>query len=200
MKPSPDKPPKDEIIVVSGLPRSGTSMLMKMLEAGGIPPLTDHIRKADEDNPKGYYEYERAKHLPDDSQWLADAKGKSVKIISMLLQHLPPEHSYKIIFAQRNMAEILASQKQMLIQRNEPHDKVSDDKMATIYNHHLKQVSAWLTRNQEHKVLYINYNDILSFPQKNCIKINNFLDTSLNVDNMVGVIDSSLYRQRNHRP
>ncbi len=112
-----NRPAKAEIItVVSGLPRSGTSMMMKMIEAGGIPPLTDNIRTADKDNPKGYYEFERVKKLDKgDTDWVSDAAGKSIKVISALLKHLPPNYEYRIVFVRRNMPEILASQRKMLI-------------------------------------------------------------------------------------
>ena len=83
---------RDSIIIVSGLPRSGTSMMMKMFEAGGLEPFTDNVRKADNDNPKGYYEFERVKKLEKNKTWLPEAKGKAVKIISMLLKHQPPEY------------------------------------------------------------------------------------------------------------
>jgi len=116
-----------DIIIVSGLPRSGTSLMMKMLEAGGLSPFTDNIRKADEDNPKGYYEFERVKQLTKaDSAWLADAQGKVIKIISAFLQHLPSIYVYRILFMQRAMPEILASQKKMLINRREDTDTASD--------------------------------------------------------------------------
>ena len=117
----------EAIIVVSGLPRSGTSMLMKMLDAGGVPPLTDNIRTADEDNPKGYYEFERVKALDKgDTAWVADAHGKSVKVISALLKHLPADQSYRVVYVRRNMDEILASQRKMLVRRGEDPDKIDD--------------------------------------------------------------------------
>jgi hypothetical protein len=103
---------KPVVTVVSGLPRSGTSMMMKMLEAGGIPPLTDKLRTADDDNPKGYYEFERVKQMDKgDTAWMADAQGKTVKVISQLLKFMPSAYEYKVIFMRRNMSEILASQK-----------------------------------------------------------------------------------------
>ena len=113
------------ITVVSGLPRSGTSMMMKMLDAGGMEILSDEVRKADEDNPKGYYEFEKVKELEKDASWMGQAAGKAVKIISALLMHLPEEYSYRIIFMRRKMEEILKSQEQMLIRRDEPTDDVS---------------------------------------------------------------------------
>ncbi len=186
----------DQITIVSGLPRSGTSMLMKILEAGGLESLTDEIRTADIDNPKGYYEFERVKQLEKDKTWLPDAKGKVVKIISMLLHHLPPDYTYKIIFSQRNIQEILASQKQMLVRRGEPTDKVSDEEMTGIYEKHLHQVKKWLSNRSGFDVLYINYNDIISSPQRYCEEIAGFIDGRLDLEKMVAVVDNSLYRQR----
>jgi len=186
----------NHIVIVSGLPRSGTSMLMKMLEAGGLEILTDEIRKADLDNPKGYYEFERIKKLETDKAWLPQAKGKVVKAVSMLLKHLPLNYHYKIIFSQRNIQEILSSQKQMLIRRGEPTDKISDKELAGIYEKHLHQVMEWLSRQKDFEVLYVNYNNILTDPNRYSKEINKFLDRDSNVEKMVNVIDKSLYRQR----
>src|ERR1700730_12387191 len=99
------------IVVVSGTPRSGTSMAMKMLDAGGMPTLTDGIRAADESNPKGYYEFERVKELDKngDIAWLSDARGNAVKIISFLLTFLPESFDYQVIFMDRDLDEVLAS-------------------------------------------------------------------------------------------
>jgi len=129
---------KKIITIVSGLPRSGTSMMMKMLEAGGMEILKDEIRKADEDNPAGYYEFEKVKELKKDVSWLENAKGKSVKIISSLLEHLPEKYTYKIIFMHRNMEEILNSQRQMLFRRGEATNEVSDEKMGKMFLKHLQ--------------------------------------------------------------
>ena len=129
------------VTIVSGLPRSGTSMMMKMLEAGGLPPLTDNLRTADEDNPKGYYEFERVKQLPKgDVAWLPDAQGKVVKVIAALLPSLPGGYHYRVIFMQRAMPEVLASQRQMLIRRGEDPNKIPDDVIAKLFEKHLKQV------------------------------------------------------------
>src|ERR1700742_3020455 len=134
------------VTVISGLPRSGTSMMMKMLAAGGVPVMTDEIRTADEDNPKGYFELEKVKELAKDHAWLEGAKGKSVKIISALLKHLPAQYTYNVIFIRRRIEEVLASQKQMLIRRGEPTDTVSDQKMADIFQRHVKDVESWLAQ------------------------------------------------------
>ena len=92
---------RDVVTIVSGLPRSGTSMMMKMLEAGGIELLIDRVRVADADNPKGYYEFERVKQIETDQAWLPEAQGKAVKMISALLRHLPADCRYRIIFMER---------------------------------------------------------------------------------------------------
>ena len=138
------------ITVVSGLPRSGTSLMMSMLEAGGLPPLTDDIRQADEDNPKGYYEYEHVKKLKEDAAWLADARGKSVKIISALLMQLPAAYTYKVVFMRRNMREILASQRHMLVRRGEAGDPIGDEEMSALFNRHLQQVETMAGATAEH--------------------------------------------------
>lgn len=188
---------KPAVVIVSGLPRSGTSMMMKMLEAGGIAPLTDETRTADKDNPKGYYEFERVKKLDEgDVAWLDQAGGKAVKVISALLKHLPPGYAYKVIFMQRRMEEILASQRQMLIRRGEPADSISDEKMTQLFSKHLEQVQAWIAEQPNVDVIYVSYNEILEDPTENVEKIDQFLGQYLNKERMVSVIDEDLYRQR----
>ena len=185
------------ITVVSGLPRSGTSMLMKMLEAGGLPPLTDNLRTADDDNPKGYYEFERVKKMPDgDLSWVEEAPGKAVKVISALLEHLPPGYSYRVLFMQRKMEEILASQHKMLVRSGKPTDKVSDEHLAEMYAKHLAKVKTWVNEQSNFSVLYLDYNGILADPQTQSSKINHFLDDSLDSQKMAGIVDPDLYRQR----
>jgi hypothetical protein len=186
----------ETITIVSGLPRSGTSMMMKMLEAGGIEPLTDNIRTADEDNPKGYFEFERVKQIEKDQEWLEDAKGRVVKLISALLKHLPARYEYKVIFMRRSMSEILASQRQMLIRRGEPTDTVADDKMAVMFEKHLAQVESWLASQANVDTIYVSYNDALLDPGPVAERVEAFLNRSLALQNMVNVVDKALYRQR----
>jgi hypothetical protein len=189
--------PAETVTIVSGLPRSGTSMMMKMLEAGGLPALTDNIRTADKDNPKGYYEFERVKKLPEgDQAWLVDAQGKAVKIISALLEHLPQGYTYKIIFMRRQMGEILASQKQMLIRSGKPTDKVSDEKLAEMYQKHLAKLTAWFNGQSNISVLYVDYNEMLANPTPHLERLNHFLGDQLDVSKMAAVVDPNLYRQR----
>ena len=188
---------KPAVIIVSGLPRSGTSMMMKMLEAGGIAPLTDEIRTADKDNPKGYYEFERVKKLNEgDVAWLDQAGGKAVKVISALLKHLPADYAYKVIFMHRKIEEVLASQRQMLIRRGEPADSIGDEKMAGLVSKHLGQIQAWIAEQPNIDVIYVSYNEILEDPTGNVEKINQFLGNTLDKEKMVSVIDEDLYRQR----
>jgi len=186
----------EPVVIVSGLPRSGTSMMMRMLEAGGLPVLTDGVREADDDNPRGYYEFERVKRIENDREWLLEARGKVVKMISALVKHLPQDHTYKMIFLRRKMGEILASQKRMLARRGEAGDKVGDEVMGQLFAKHLKQVESWLAQQPNIDVMYVSYNDVLENPQDCASRINRFLGSSLDEQAMVAVVEPSLYRQR----
>ena len=188
--------PNEYITIVSGLPRSGTSMLMKMLAAGGLPPLTDGIRAADADNPGGYYEFEKVKQLERDTAWLESARGKAVKVISQLLDQLPPHRPYKIVFALRKMDEILASQWAMLARRGRPRDRVPDAEMAAAFGRHLSAVQQWLAEHPQMKVLYVDYAAVLRDPLATSHEIKTFLALPLDVRQMASVVDQSLYRQR----
>ena len=186
-----------EITVVSGLPRSGTSMMMKMLEAGGIPPLQDNIRTADEDNPKGYYEFERVKKLPKDTAWLPEAKNKAVKIIALLLTKLPLKgYRYRVVFMRRDIEEILSSQKQMLIRRGEKTDKISDEEMITTYHKHLSEVLGFLEAHKCFSVFFVNYNDLMRDPEDWIPRIAAFLRKDMDTAAMKAVVDPKLYRNR----
>lgn len=193
------------ITIVSGLPRSGTSMMMKMLEAGGIPPLIDGIRTADQDNPKGYYEFERVKQLPNgDDQWLPDARGNTVKIISALLNHLPQNEEYRIIFMQRRIEEVLRSQQKMLVHRekengeegNEATEEPSDDDLIFMFQKHLLQTEMWLLDQPNIQTHYVDYNQLMLEPINHIAQINEFLGGQLNETAMLEAIDPALYRNR----
>ncbi|MCS7040374.1 MAG: sulfotransferase [Anaerolineae bacterium] len=195
-RPSPHRLPPHTVVIVSGLPRSGTSMMMKMLEAGGLPILSDGLRAADPDNPEGYYEFERVKQLDKgDTAWLAEAEGKAVKVISALLQHLPPSYQYRVIFMNRRMAEVLASQRKMLARRGERSD-VDDAQLAVILEKHLRQVKQWLSTQPQFRVLEVDYNAMLADPQPYVRQINRFLDGVLDEARMAEVVNPSLYRNR----
>ncbi len=184
------------IIVVSGLPRSGTSMMMEMLEAGGVPVLTDGIRKADKDNPRGYREFEKVKKVDKDTSWLDDCRGKACKIISALLRHLPRDKSYKIIFMNRNMEEVLASQRAMLEKRGVKEDPAADEGMAERFERHLLKVKDWLAREKGMDVLDVNYNEVIRNPAQEARIVAEFLDGAADPEKMSAVVERSLYRQR----
>lgn len=185
------------VIVVSGLPRSGTSMMMKMLEAGGLKILTDNQREADANNPKGYYEFERVKQMKDgDLAWLPEAAGKVVKIVTGLITFLPSEYKYKIIFMKRDLHEILSSQKKMLGRLGKEDDNIPDDQMSKVYEEHLKQVKGWLVRQPNIELMYVNYNAMVADPTESLQKVNEFLGGGMDVKVMAGVVDKELYRER----
>ena len=182
------------ITIVSGLPRSGTSMMMSMLKKGGMEVLTDKIRKADEDNPRGYFEFEKVKKIKEDSSWLEKTRGKVFKMVSMLLYELPSLYKYKIIFMKRNMDEMLASQRKML--EREGKGGNADDEIGELFAKHLKHITGWLELRPNISTLYINYRDIIDDPHMQAKILNQFLDNRLNVEKMIAVIDKSLYRNK----
>ena len=185
------------ITIVSGLPRSGTSMMMKMVDAGGIPPLTDELRAADEDNPKGYYEFERVKQMDKgDTAWVPEARGKAVKVISALLKYLPTTEQYRVIFIRRNIDEILASQRKMLIHRGEDPDKQDDAQMKLLFEKHVRSVEEWLASRPNVRTLYVHYSDMLGTPRPQIERVNAFLGGKLDTARMGEVVDPALYRNR----
>ncbi len=188
--------PEDRITIVSGLPRSGTSMMMRMLEAGGMSVLVDNIRKNNDDNPDGYYEFEPVKKIREDSSWLNGAGGKAVKMVSLLLLDLPPGRRYKIIFMKRRMNEIIASQRVMLERNGRGGQKVNDEEKAEKFEKHLKKIEAWLSNLENLDVLYIDYNKIILDPKPHVNSIAHFLDAGLDVEKMIQIINKKLYRQR----
>jgi len=187
---------KDVITIVSGVPRSGTSMMMQMLKAGGMEIVTDGIRKPDEDNPRGYFELERVKKLNEDNSWIGECQGKVIKVISAFLFYLPENYHYKIIFMQREMEEILASQKVMLKRRGELSESISDEEMARKFSEHLKQVEEWLRKQKNMEILYLKYNEVIENPLYFSKIVNEFLGGKLKEKNMAEAVADSLYRQR----
>lgn len=187
--------PRD-VIVVSGLPRSGTSMMMKMLAEGGLQVVTDALRSADDDNPNGYFEFEPVKQLAENGgAWLDGAQGKVVKVISALLEHLPAKHHYKVIFMERSLAEVLASQKKMLVHRNEP-STAGDAEMEQEFQKHLGATKYWLARQPNIEVLYVDYHAMLVSPDADCRRVADFLGLAVDVERMCGVPNERLYRNR----
>ena len=185
------------IVVVSGLPRSGTSMAMKMLQAGGLPLVTDGQRQADEDNPKGYLEYEPVKNLArdPDKSWLAAARGQGVKIISTLLRELPADYNYRVVFMRRDLREILASQAKMLERRQEASD-VTDERMMEIFESDLWRAGYLLKNGPQFRVLPLHYTEVLAQPLEQARRLAEFVGGGLDVDQMAAVADPELYRNR----
>jgi hypothetical protein len=184
------------ITIVSGLPRSGTSMMMQAIEAGGIPALADHIRKKDEDNPKGYYEFEPVKKTKDDPSWLPGARGKVVKMVYSLLYDLPEDYEYRVIFMRRNMDEVLASQKKMLERSGKQGAKVSDEKLAELFTSQLEKFDRWVAARTTIALLSIDYKDMVASPKAQCEKVGEFLGGVLDTDAAAAAVDPSLYRNR----
>jgi hypothetical protein len=186
------------VVVVSGLPRSGTSMLMNMLSAGGLELVTDRVRTADEDNPKGYFEDERVKALAEtpDKTWLRDARGKVVKIISFLLKELPDDCYYQVIFMRRDLGEVVASQNKMLDRRGETGGGTDDQKMMELYRGHLRKVDVLLEDRPNFERLDVEYREVLDDPRGHAKRIVRFLGSRLDVERMVQAVDPRLYRNR----
>jgi hypothetical protein len=184
------------ITIVSGLPRSGTSLMMQMLVAGGMPALSDGERRADTDNPRGYLEWERIKQLPSDPGCIAEGEGKVVKVISRLLLSLPAGHGYRIIFMQRPLPEVLASQDEMLRRRGNFKEGADPAIISAAFEKHLCEVYAWLDGKPYVNALRVQYHEVLSKPKDVAQQLARFLDTSLDVEAMVQQVDASLYRNR----
>jgi hypothetical protein len=187
----------DDVIVVSGLPRSGTSMMMKMLEATALPIMTDHERTADEDNPKGYFEFERVKDLKQetDKAWVRAARGKVLKVISHLLEDLPDDNFYRVVLMRRDFDEIIASQNKMLDRRDEE-NPVEDAAAKEAYIRHLVDVRFMVRKRPNFDMIEVHFTQALQAPQTFVNDVNAFLGGNLDADAMMGVVDPELYRNR----
>ena len=183
------------ITVVSGLPRSGTSMMMQMLHAGGLACLTDELREADISNPKGYFEFEKVKSLRTDNSWLSEAKGKVIKIISHLLSCLPLQLDYKVVFMERDLGEVLASQRKMLENQGRSEEKMSDERLGQIFAQQLRQVKQMLVDRQI-STIFLDYKCVLEDPVGISTQLRDFLGNDLDQQAMRHVVDHNLYRQR----
>ena len=197
MSATPDSAkPSKTFHFISGLPRSGTSLMMQMLVVGGMRPLADGERQADADNPRGYLEWERIKQLPNDPGCIAEGEGKVVKVISRLLLSLPTGHEYRVIFMQRPLPEVLASQDQMLRRRGTYKEATNPAAIAAAFDKHLKEVYVWLDSRSDMRVVRVPYHEVLKQPADISRKLSDFLGISLNIVAMAQQVDSSLYRNR----
>ncbi|PYX08134.1 MAG: sulfotransferase family protein [Acidobacteria bacterium] len=184
------------ITIVSGLPRSGTSLMMQMLAVGGMSILSDGERQADVDNPRGYFEWERIKRLPKEPGCVAEAEGKVVKVISQLLLALPGGHEYRVIFMQRPLAEVLLSQEQMLRRRGTFDPAVDTSTLVKGFQNHLYEINTWLNSKPNLKVMRVHYHRVLNEPKAIAEKLTQFLELPLDLEAMVRQVDETLYRQR----
>jgi hypothetical protein len=187
---------KDPVVVVSGLPRSGTSMMMQMLQQGGLEVFTDQKRKPDENNPKGYFEHEAVKRLARDARWVTGAKNKVIKVIANLLFHLPSKHNYKVIFMLRHLDEVLVSQQHMLIRKGKRSAVNYNTNLAESYKNTLEKARIWASECQNVDLLYMNYNDVISDPAKEAKRIAGFLGKEMDIGKMAEAVDKKLYRTK----
>jgi hypothetical protein len=187
---------RDFVTIVSGLPRSGTSMAMQMIAAAGIPPLTDELRTADADNPRGYFEFERVKALRSDKAWLDDARGKVVKVIHMLVPELPDDRAYRVVFLDRDLREVVKSQSTMLGRSGKAGGGLPPERLMAVYEQQLKQVHAWLSARPNFSVLVVRHAELLRDAAAQASAMAEFLGGSLDVGAMAAAVDPSLHRNR----
>lgn len=194
-------------VIVSGLPRSGTSMMMRMLKAGGLPLLVDAERPPDTDNPLGYYEYAPVKHLREDASWMHEATGRAVKVVSFLLPAIPPDVHGHVIFMERDMEEALASQRAMVVRRvkaglidaskaDPARLDLEDARLRGLYARHLESVRSWIGTQENLCVLYMAYGTVLNDPQGAARQVADFLDLCLDKEAMARAVEPGLHRQR----
>jgi hypothetical protein len=182
-------------VIVSGLPRSGTSMMMQMLAAGGLPILSDAVRGADEDNPRGYFELEAVKRTRHDPTWLAGSEGRAVKIIHALLTDLPTDRPYRVFLMRRKIESVLTSQTAMLERLGQTGAELEPDELARIYQQQLEHVKDYMNRHACFEFIEVWYGAILEYPRSQIERINRFLSGELNVEAMVAAVDPSLRRK-----
>ncbi len=184
------------LTVVSGLPRSGTSMVMQMVHAGGLPAVTDGVRIADPDNPRGYFEFERVKALRTDRSWLPEARGKVIKVIHMLLPELPVDQDYRVLFVERDLDEVLASQQKMLTRLGRPGAALPPERLRAAFQSQLHQVRGWLAQQPRFQVLPVEYASVVQDPRAAAAAINRWLGGGLDEAAMAAAVDANLYRNR----
>ena len=184
------------ITVVSGLPRSGTSLMMQMLHAGGMPVLTDNLRTPDANNPQGFLEYEKVKALKKDNSWMGEAEGKVVKIVSHLLQSMDMKYQYQVVFMVRDVDEVVSSQASMLERLGKTGSQAPTESLLRHYARHLAEIREWLDTQPNFRVLYTYHRDAVLETEREVTKINEFLGGRLDVAKMKAIINKSLYRER----
>ena len=185
---------QNEIIIVSGLPRSGTSLMMQMLDNGGVPVVTDNIRTPDTDNPRGYYEFEQVKKIKEDVSWLPGTRGKAFKMVSQLLYELPASETYRVIFMERDLDEMIRSQEKMLSRLGKP--SAPSEAIKQHFTRHLERLRAWLAEQSNFKLLFVRYKDVVESPSAAVSRLSEFLPVKIDMEAMAKTVDPALYRNR----
>ena len=188
----------EPIVVVSGLPRSGTSMMMNMLAAGGLEILSDGERVADIDNPKGYFELERIKNLEKetDKSYLRAARGKAVKVISFLIKDLPDENDYRVLFMRRDLDEVLTSQQKMIDRLDSADADADGAAMKEAFRNDIARVRVLCRTRPNFTLCEIHYKDAVAEPAVASRAVNAFLGGRLDEAAMRAAVDAALYRNR----
>jgi Sulfotransferase family len=186
------------VVVVSGLPRSGTSMMMRMLEAGGMAPFTDGERAADIDNPEGYYEFRRVMDLEKDPdrRWVREARGRALKVISFLLRHLPDDNAYRIVYMRRNLDEVLKSQDKMLDRLGNPAPGADLEAMKEAYRNDIVAARLYARKQPHMEMLEVHYAETVGDPAATARTVNAFLGGGLDEAKMAAAVKAALYRNR----
>lgn len=187
--------PENSVIIVSGPPRSGTSLLMQMLAAGGVPVVTDAQRRADASNLRGYFEDERAKRLAEDAAWVSMHPGEAIKVVSPLLPFLPGDCRYRVLFLHRDLDEVVASQRAML-RRDNAEDDASDARMKAHLRAHLQETWNWLCANPSSRELLVFHRELVQDPAAVAARVAGFLGLALDLEAMAAVVDPALWRER----
>ncbi len=188
----------EAVVIVSGLPRSGTSMLMRMLEAGGMAIMTDELREADVDNPKGYFEYERVKDLEKemDKSYVREGRGKVLKVISFLIKDLPDDNDYRVVFMRRDLSEVLASQNKMIDRLGTEDTSAQDEAMKEAYRNDIVRTRLMCKKRPNFELIEVHYKETVEKPAATASKLNAFLTGRLDETAMREAVDASLYRNR----
>ena len=195
----PRVPRQEAIVVVSGLPRSGTSLLMQMLEAGGQALFADGHRPADANNPRGYHEHEAAKRLHRDKAWLPQAQGKAVKVILQQLFHLPARHNYRVLLVLRDLREVVMSQQRMLARDGKlsaENQEVYPYSLEEAYRGQMRRLEAWLPTQHNMDVLVLRHADLLAQPLEQARRVRDFLRLDADPERMAATIDPALHREK----
>jgi hypothetical protein len=183
------------VTIVSGVPRSGTSLMMSMLVAGGLEPVQDGVRAADEDNPRGYYELEAVKRLRDDASWVAGAAGKVVKVVHVHVKDLPRAGvEYRVVLMKRDLGEVLKSQRKMLERRGKPGGSLSDERAAQLFARQVEDLERLLASEPAFRWMPVSYNDLVRDPVPLAAAVNRFLGGGLDEEAMRKQVDPGLYR------